>query len=322
LGRFLFFRSTGYTGGNCEIHSEGVTFGGSILRPLDRNVPVSPGTNAEILTGGFDSFGEVAGNSTATLSSVAGFLYSPEPSIEVAARVQRYSLQYENPLAHPFSESGSGEPGEQGRSLGIAVHPLHCLKLSLVAGAYEYVPASSFAVNGREYVLRTDILLAQKSRMTMYVRRKEISDGISEGKSQTNVRLTLLNGFDLPLELSERIEYTIVRSAKETGREKGILLFTDAAIRLAEERVVLKARMIVFQTDGYESRLYEYEESVRGASAVPPLYGRGLRWYILAECGVISGILFSARYAETASWNQGISRALPRQVTFHAEAVF
>lgn len=322
LGRFLFFRSTAYTGGSCEIHSEGVTFGGSILRPLDGNVPMSAGTNAEVLTGGFDLFGEVAGNSTATLSSVAGFLYSPVSSVEVAARVQRYLPRYENPLAHPFSESGSGKPGEQGRSFGIAVRPLQYLKLSLVAGAYEYVPASSFAMNGREYVLRADVLLTRKNRVTMFIRRKETSDELNAGKSQTNVRLILLNGFDLPLEFSERIEYTIVSGAKEAGREKGILLLTDAAIRLAEERVSLKGRMIVFQTDGYESRLYEYEENVRGASAVPPLYGRGLRWYILAECRIIGGILFSARYAETVSWNQGISRTFPRQVTFQAEAVF
>ena len=322
IGRLLFFRSTAYTGGSCEIHSEGVSFGGSLLHPLDRNVPVSAGTHAEILTGAFDLFGEVAGNSAATLSGVAGFLYSPAPTIEVAARVQQYSSQYKNPLAHPFTESGNCKPGEQGRSFGITLRPLQSLRISFVAGAFEYVPASSFAMTGREYAVRTEVLLTRKSRLAMYMRRKETSDEMNEGKSQTDFRLSLLKDFDLPLEFSERIEYTVVSGVKETGKDEGVLLLTDAAIRLAEGQASLKGRMIVFQTDGYESRLYEYEENVRGVSAVPPLYGRGLRWYILAECRVVAGFLLSARYAETVSWNQGISRTLPRQVTFQAEAMF
>jgi len=37
----------------------------------------------------------------------------------------------------------------------------------------------------------------------------------------------------------------------------------------------------VFQSDSYDSRVYEYENDLDGVLTFPPLYGRGVRWYVL-----------------------------------------
>jgi len=56
--------------------------------------------------------------------------------------------------------------------------------------------------------------------------------------------------------------------------------------------------VIVFGTDSYDSRIYEYESELRGTFANPALYGKGIRVYALAryEMGIFE---ISVKYSCT-----------------------
>ena len=61
----------------------------------------------------------------------------------------------------------------------------------------------------------------------------------------------------------------------------------------------MEARVIFFDTDSFDSRVYEFENDVRGVFANPALFGRGMRWYALVRLKIAAFLGVSAKYAET-----------------------
>jgi hypothetical protein len=59
------------------------------------------------------------------------------------------------------------------------------------------------------------------------------------------------------------------------------------------------ARLAVFDTDGYDTRLYMYEHDLLYSFSVPVLYGQGHRSYVLAEYAPWAGLTLEAKYGVT-----------------------
>ena len=66
------------------------------------------------------------------------------------------------------------------------------------------------------------------------------------------------------------------------GSERGALAFADAHLA-ASESFSLDARLTVFDTDSYASRIYEFEDDLEGIFASRPVYGKGTGWYVLVK---------------------------------------
>jgi len=79
--------------------------------------------------------------------------------------------------------------------------------------------------------------------------------------------------------------------------EKGILLFQEIKY-LFLQTLNLSARVIFFKTDSYNSRIYEFENDLRGVMTNPPLYGEGMRWYIVSQYRTSFGLNLSMKYSE------------------------
>ncbi|MBF8286118.1 MAG: hypothetical protein HW378_5033 [Anaerolineales bacterium] len=77
-----------------------------------------------------------------------------------------------------------------------------------------------------------------------------------------------------------------------------MLFFSDFNVKPLRG-LVLNGRFIIFQTDSYESRLYEYESDLRGVFSNPGLYGIGRRLYLILRYSVGSTLTLSVKYSET-----------------------
>jgi hypothetical protein len=42
-------------------------------------------------------------------------------------------------------------------------------------------------------------------------------------------------------------------------------------------------RFALFDTEGYDARMYAYENELIGVFSIPPYAGRGIRWYGMAR---------------------------------------
>ena len=75
------------------------------------------------------------------------------------------------------------------------------------------------------------------------------------------------------------------------------MFYQDVNLR-SSEKLWLDFRIIFFQTDSYDSRLYEYENDLRGVLSLPALYGRGVRWYALVRYELADRLELSAKYSD------------------------
>lgn|GEM_PF-1864591 len=77
--------------------------------------------------------------------------------------------------------------------------------------------------------------------------------------------------------LSMKMRFTTVRAEKNA---KGSLVF--AGFKYAPERLlILRGRVIYFDASSYEARVYEYEDDLPGRVTLTPLWGEGVRWYLV-----------------------------------------
>jgi hypothetical protein len=88
------------------------------------------------------------------------------------------------------------------------------------------------------------------------------------------------------------------RVHEEGGRKYGILL--AQGLRLTPvESVHLDARLALFDTDGYEARIYAYERDLLYSFSVPVLYGQGQRSYVLVQYEPTSSLTIEGKYGVT-----------------------
>jgi hypothetical protein len=90
-----------------------------------------------------------------------------------------------------------------------------------------------------------------------------------------------------------------VKYLPSSFRQHGFLTFCEAAYRSPKTSWQFKTRIAFFDTDSYDSRLYQYESDVTGNISNPPLYGSGIRWYVVSAIDILDGMKISIKYSET-----------------------
>ena len=78
----------------------------------------------------------------------------------------------------------------------------------------------------------------------------------------------------------------------------GLLVAQDLEVRPVES-LTLDARVALFDTDDYASRLYAYERDLLYSFSVPALYGEGRRSYVMAQYDAASSLTIEAKYGVT-----------------------
>jgi hypothetical protein len=115
---------------------------------------------------------------------------------------------------------------------------------------------------------------------------------------QENYRLTSELISSSSVRLVSRIEWAKVTYAGMKKSEQGLLLSQTIQCTLFRS-LALRARVAVFETDSYDSRIYEYEDDLPRASSNPALYDRGLRWYLILRYNIFLKVDIAAKYSQT-----------------------
>ncbi len=105
------------------------------------------------------------------------------------------------------------------------------------------------------------------------------------------------------LRLKSRIELLYLTKSEMRNREKGLLLFQDFQYKL-KSKLTLYGRIIFFQTDSFASRIYEFENDLIGVMKNQPLWGSGIKWYLLIRYSPFRNFNISAKYSELYKPNE------------------
>ena len=114
---------------------------------------------------------------------------------------------------------------------------------------------------------------------------------------QQRARLEMEYRLSTRVQMRCRVERVFLDWKNTSVKEKGFLMYHDVSVR-SSRRLRWNTRLVFFQTDSFDSRMYEYERDLDGVVSVPSLSGTGIRWYGVLRYQIGGHVEISAKYSD------------------------
>lgn len=247
--------------------------------------------------------GETAYNSK-SFASINNLSFSLVDNIELLISYRNYSANYFNTYANGFGESNNTQ-NEIGYYLGTSIKSVYG-KLNFYYDIFR-APSASFSSDfpstGNDFLLDFSSNIFQSSELNFKFKREKkeitfLSDLNNEVGNQikSNYRVELKYKLSNAVKGKTRFEYVNYSLGKNT--ESGFLTYQELKY-IFKDKISLVGRVIFFDTKSYNTRLYEFENDLRGVMTNLPMFGEGFRWYILVNYQIINSIKLYLKYSET-----------------------
>ena len=258
-------------------------------------------------TGHLLFFAEAAVSFPGSWAATGGIRARPSDRVTFNILARHFSPGYHAFHSGAFcaSSAASNETG-----LAASLHLEIARHLFVSAGADHYrVPwlryrSSSPAYGNRaeikcEYLPRNDLSL--RLTFTSAAREYDLENKSGISFSETTTRRLL--AFTFSCSPAENIGLTTRVSASQItpSGEKGFLLCQDISYSLHAVPLRLWFRYALCSSDGYDSRLYAWENDLLQSFSVPAMYGECSRAFVMISWKPAEKIDLRAKYAVTAS---------------------
>jgi hypothetical protein len=241
-------------------------------------------------------------------AGISGAMLAPSGALDLIGAFRRYPPRM--PGLHGLGFGGQ-EEGEEGVYLALRMKLTRGIALSAYIDQFRFpegTTSNPFPGGGSEWLARLSFRPDSGGEWFIQFQRKssERAEGITsgEGLAGTLTSLQFVDRirahFDFRLSpavrLRGRIEKVYVGNSAGTDREHGMMLYEDVACS-PRGGFSAEVRVIFFLTGSYETRLYEFEQDLAGATSLPLLSGEGQRWYLLARYRLTGSCEISAKYS-------------------------
>ncbi|HYE96210.1 MAG TPA: helix-hairpin-helix domain-containing protein [Rubricoccaceae bacterium] len=273
------------------------------------------GAYADLRVRGVRVFSEAARAPGGAVGALSGVAADVGPAADVLVLARHYPRDFVTLHGYPFGERNGVGQNETGLYLGARVRPTRQWSVAAYLDQYRFpwlrfgVPRPSRgheALGFVEFRPRRWLRLYAQGR---HERREEGTDvpgeipGTLVGGLVETVRQSLrLHGeyeASRRVRLRARVEgVRFVEVGSEEPDRLGVLLYQD--VRYSALRWLrLDARLTLFDTEGFDARVYQFENDLTGVFAVPVLSGRGVRAYALLTAEPVEGLTLQAKLAAT-----------------------
>jgi hypothetical protein len=235
-------------------------------------------------------FGEAATTDKGQLAFVNGLLISTSNNIDMSFLYRNIAPGYQAINGNAFTES-TFPTNEKGLFSGISIKPSAQWQIDAYADMYTF-PALKFRVNSPSYGSDYLIQLNYKpsKQFEIYTRFKRESKGINFNPQEDvispviyqprkNWRTQSVFKVSPSITLRNRVEM-VWFDKKGAIPEEGFLIYGDILFKPQLSRLAGNVRLQYFETDGYNSRLYSYENDVLYSYSIPVFYEKGYRYYL------------------------------------------
>jgi len=233
-------------------------------------------------------FGEFTSNDKRSIAMLTGLVSILHPKVSIAMIYRHYPVDHTNLYGHGFSEGGSTQ-NETGIYMGISVNPLPNVTLKAYADVYRF-PWLRYQVDapssGYDMLIQMNYILSRSVQLYLRYRTETKQQNHPDliafidpliDRTRHIIRFHIAYQVSLALQLRNRIEWNTVNPGNQTG----ILIYQDFIYKPPAKPYQLIARLALFDTDDYSTRIYAYENDVLYASSVPSYYGLGTRIYMM-----------------------------------------
>ena len=238
-------------------------------------------------------FGEVGSDINGNVAAVNGLVMSLHHHVDVSLLHRQIPKDYASFFTNAFTEN-STPINENGLYIGIAIKPLRSWRIETYFDYYKF-PWLKFRADapshGRDVLFQ--ISYSPSKRFEIYSRfRSEVRaqnyDGIyyyilEESKTahwRNHIAISLNRGWTI----RNRLEFSWFRQSRKRG--EGFLAYTTIIYSPPLSSSSLNTRLQYFETSGFNTRIYAYENDVLYGSSIPAFSGKGFRWYINGRTNV------------------------------------
>ncbi len=270
---------------------------------------VNVGVDASYSLGNHMLYGEVAHTLNYGSALIAGGTFRLHPLFNMAILGRSYAKDYSSYYTAALSE-GTGNANEKGLLSAFSFKPIKHWEIS---GYADFFSSTWFRYNvsspsrGSEYLLQATYSPRSSVSFNLRYRYKQKEKNTTVDSSQLrwvlpynnqSLRLHCAYSPTRTIELKSRIEFSWYE-AEEGNPEKGLLIYQDVSYRPAKIPLTLTARFAIYDTDGWNSRIYAYENDVLYSFSIPAYYSQGTRFYIIGKYSINRNIDIWVRYAQS-----------------------
>ncbi len=262
-------------------------------------------------------FGELGISKNGKIGGVQGIVWHVNPQLSTSAYFRYFDPGFHSFYGSSLSES-TGNRNETGLYTGVSYCPFPKLKIFGYIDIYHFPMLTYSTVGpttGNDYMIQTDLAITR--RFSVYARGKyeskpqkaTITKNFVADFDEKTTKLRIQIEFILSkkLLLRSRFEYAGYHFVK--AYEKGFLLFQDI-VYSPSSKWKIWLRYAWFNTDGYNSRIYSYENDLLYCFSIPEFHGNGHRIYTTLKWSPSSRITLYLKVGYTihngaTSWGSG-----------------
>ncbi|MFZ9388817.1 MAG: ComEA family DNA-binding protein [Chitinophagaceae bacterium] len=257
----------------------------------------------------FHFFGEAAADRDLHGAILNGLLVSVDPRVDIGLVHRVIPASYQTVSGNAFTENSSPS-NERGLFTGICLRPADGWVIDINTDLFQF-PWLKYRVDapsgGFDYQFDITYFLGKQTEIqTRFQFRNNITNSRANQGSvsdlqplnrknwRMNVSLKLSPAFTL----RARSEMVWVSQARIIN-EKGSSFYTELIYKPLRNSISGSFRYQYFETDGYDSRVYSFENDVLYSYSVPSVYGHGARIYLNIIYKTSPGFKIWLRWAQT-----------------------
>lgn len=262
-------------------------------------------------------YGEFARSNNGGLAGITGLQVEIDANTDMLLIYRNYGASFWSLFGSAFGEQSGPPQNEKGFYIGIK----HNFRRSITAGTYfdqYHFPFARYrtneASNGYDwlgylnYQKNSGLLFSLLGRYEQKQQNIKLQDALGrqfEGlgwhkRASIRFQIDFLNSKNI--RSRSRVEWTRTRLSGNQP-EFGFLLSQDISWQI-NPKIRFQGRVMEFDTDSYDARLYEYENGLLYMMSTPAFSGKGERYYVVMKYEPFSIMSIYAKYDITIFENK------------------
>ena len=259
-------------------------------------------------------FGEAAIDKNSNKAFINGLLLSVDTRVDISIVQRTIHKGYQSINGNAFTEN-TYPTNETGFYAGVTIRPAIGWRFDAYGDIYKF-PWLKYLVDapssGKDYLAQLTYTPSRQVEIYTRFRNETKQSNQSDNVTVTNFlatiprqswRTQLMYKINPSIAVRNRIEL-LWYDNNGINKENGFLTFLDIIYKPMLKPVSGVLRLQYFETDGYDSRIYAYENDVLYSYSIPAFSDKGFRYYLTMNYDLSKKISFWLRWAQTIYKNR------------------
>lgn len=254
-------------------------------------------------------FGEAATDNNQNKAFISGLAVSTNSRVDMSFLYRKISRGYQSLYTSAFTEN-TRPNNESGFYAGLTITPSDYFRINAYADFFRF-PWIKYRTDapssGNDYMVQ--LMYRPNKQVEIYTRYRSKTKPINYnpynhplnpvvGKTKQNLRTQFAYKLNSTFTFRSRVELSWFNKRGDDP-ENGFLLYTDIIYKPLLKPLSANIRLVYFETDGYNSRLYAFENDVLYGYSIPVFFDKGYRYYLNVKYKLSKSLSAWTRIART-----------------------